>query len=286
MQFRGIFMRIIKADIISREVPRLAVEANYFLGSDMRNALQKGLDEEKSEVGKEIFQQLINNANIAAKEKMPICQDTGFAVVFIDIGNEVHIDGDIYDAVNKGISQGYKDGYLRKSIVENPFDRVNTGNNTPAVVHLRFVPGDKVKIIVAPKGGGSENMSKINMLKPADGIEGVVDFVLNTVDQAGANPCPPIIVGVGIGGTFEKAALLAKRSLLRPINDRNSDEKIAELEDELLKKVNQLGIGPLGLGGIKTALSVKIEIFPCHIASLPVAVNLNCHAARHKECII
>ena len=279
-------MRKIKPETITNAVAELAVDANYNLGDDMRRALERGLEDEESSIGKEIFSQILENADIAANEEMPICQDTGFAVVFVEIGKNVYVDGDINEAINEGIRQGYKEGYLRKSIVDDPITRENTGDNTPAVIHTDIVPGDKIKIIVAPKGGGSENMSQIKMLKPSDGVEGIKNFVLNTVEEAGANPCPPIIVGVGIGGTFEKAAYLSKKSLMRPVDDTHPEEHIAELEEELRQEVNKLGIGPQGLGGTQTALAVKIEKFPCHIAALPVAVNLNCHAARHKEIII
>lgn len=279
-------MREIDPEVITTSVARLVKEANYFLGEDMVRALKRASEEEESPVGKEIFNQIIENAKIAAEEEVPICQDTGVVVVFLEVGNEVYIKGDIYQAVNAGVRRGYREGYLRKSMVKSPINRVNTGDNTPAVIHTKIVPGDKLKIIVAPKGGGSENMSIVRMLKPSDGIEGIKEFVLKTIREAGANPCPPIIVGIGLGGTLEKAALLAKEALLRPLDDSNPDPEVARLEDELLEEINKLGIGPQGLGGIKTALAVKIETFPCHIASLPVAINLNCHVARHKEVII
>lgn len=279
-------MREISIEKIKSTVAKLVQDANFYLGDDMLKALNEGMEEEESEIGQDIFKQILENAEIAKRNKVPICQDTGLAVIFLEIGNEVHINGDIYQAVNEGIKTGYKEGFLRKSIVENPINRVNTDDNTPAVIHSKIVPGDKLKIIAAPKGGGSENMSKIAMLKPADGVEGIKDFVVKTVEQAGANPCPPIIVGVGIGGSFEKAAVMAKEALLRPVNDSHPDPKTKKLEEELLKDINNLGIGPQGLGGRKTALAVKINTFPCHIASLPVAVNINCHAARHKEIII
>lgn len=230
------------------------------------------------------MKQLITNAEIARENKVPMCQDTGFAVIFVELGQEVSITGgNLYDAINAGVRKGYTDGYLRKSIVGHPLDRKNTGDNTPAVIHTSIVPGDKLKITVAPKGGGSENMSGIKMLKPAEGIEGVKKFVLEVVKAAGPNPCPPIVVGVGIGGTFEKAALLSKESLLRPLGRPSHLPEVAGLELELRDSINSLGIGPQGLGGKTTALAVHIEVFPCHIASLPVAVNINCHAARHKE---
>ncbi|KAF1084646.1 L(+)-tartrate dehydratase subunit alpha [Sporotomaculum syntrophicum] len=253
----------------------------------MISALQKAYEEEISLTGKEIIKQIIDNANIAEKEEVPMCQDTGFTVVFVELGQDVHIEGGSFeDAIYEGVRRGYTEGYLRKSIVRHPLDRVNTGDNTPAVVYYKLVPGDKLKIMVAPKGGGSENMSAIKMLKPAEGVEGVKQFVLDTVLAAGPNPCPPIIVGVGIGGTFEKAALLAKESLLRAVGKPNPSPELADLERELLISINKLGIGPQGLGGRITALAVHVEVFPTHIASLPVAVNINCHASRHKEIIL
>jgi fumarate hydratase subunit alpha len=230
---------------------------------------------------------LLKNADIARSEDVPMCQDTGFAVVFVELGQDVHIEGGaLEDAINEGVRRGYTEGYLRKSIVGHPLERVNTGDNTPAVIHLKLVPGNKMKITVAPKGGGSENMSGIKMLKPAEGVEGVKKFVLDTVKAAGPNPCPPIIVGVGIGGTFEKCALLAKEALLRPVGTPSHRPEIARLERELLDEINSTGIGPQGLGGRFTALAVHIEIYPVHIASLPVAVNINCHASRHKEIVL
>ncbi len=276
-------MRKIKASKITKVIKNLAMEANFDLNEDILNKFAEAKQNENKDLAKNIFEQLIENAKIASKNEVPICQDTGFAVVFLEIGNKVIIDGNLYEAINEGIRQGYKEGYLRKSIVSDPIIRNNTGDNTPAVIHSEIVNGDKLKIIFAPKGGGSENMSKIKMLKPADGVEGIKNFVINTVKEAGANPCPPIVVGVGIGGTFEKVAYLAKKSLLRPLNDSHPEDHIAKLEDELLVEINKLNIGPQGFGGKNTALGVKIEKFPSHIASLPVAVNLNCHAARHKE---
>ncbi|MGM0410458.1 MAG: fumarate hydratase [Bacillota bacterium] len=279
-------MREIKANKITKVIKNMAMEANFHLNEDIFNKFKEAKNNEDKDLAKNIFEQLIENAKTASKNEMPICQDTGFAVVFLEIGNEVIINGDLNEAINKGVSQGYKEGYLRKSIVSDPIIRNNTGDNTPAVIHSKIVKGDKLKIIFAPKGGGSENMSKIKMLKPADGVDGIKKFVINTVKEAGANPCPPVIVGIGIGGTFEKVAYLAKKSLLRPLNDSHPEKHIAKLEDELLTEINKLNIGPQGFGGRNTALGVKIEKFPCHIASLPVAVNLNCHAARHKEKII
>ncbi len=279
-------MREIKCSEITAAVSDLVQDTNYYLPKDVMNAIKSGKKQEKSSVGTEIFDQIIENNKIAGEEKMPICQDTGIVVIFLEIGNQVFIDGDIYQAINDGVKKGYEDGYLRKSVVEGPFNRVNTGDNTPAIIHTKIVSGDKLKLIVAPKGGGSENMSLVKMLKPSDGIDGVKKLVLKTVEEAGANPCPPIIVGVGVGGTFEKAALLAKEALMRPIDESNTDPEIAELEKNLLEEVNKLGIGPQGLGGTQTALAVKVNTFPCHIASLPVAININCHVARHKEIVL
>lgn len=279
-------MREINCSQITEAVAELVKDANYNLPEDVLDVIKSGKEEEISPVGKEIFNQIIENNKIAREKQVPICQDTGLVVVFLDIGNEVHLSGDIYQAVNKGVRKGYEEGYLRKSVVKDPFKRENTGDNTPAVIHTRIVPGDRIKITAAPKGGGSENMSLVKMLKPSDGIEGVKSLVLKTVKEAGANPCPPIIVGIGVGGSFEKAALLAKEALMRPVDDNNPDSEIASLEKELLESINKLGIGPQGLGGTQTALTVKINTYPCHIASLPVAININCHVARHKEVII
>lgn len=280
-------MREIPTAKITQEVKRLCIEANYFLGQDVLQAFHTFRDKEESPLGKDILDQLIENANIAASEEVPICQDTGFAVIFIELGQDVRLIGeDVAEAVNEGVRQGYTEGYLRKSIVKDPLHRVNTGDNTPAILYTDIVPGDQVKIIVAPKGGGSENMSWIKMLKPADGAEGVKDFVIETVQFAGSNPCPPIIIGVGIGGTFDKCAQLAKKALLRELGTSHPDPYYADMEKELLDKVNNLGIGPQGLGGRTTALGVHIEMHPCHIASLPAAVNIQCHVARHKSVVI
>ncbi len=253
----------------------------------MQHAFENALQTEISLTGKDILKQLLENARIARENDVPMCQDTGFAVVFLELGQEVNITGGfLYDAVNEGVRKGYTEGYLRKSIVNHPLQRINTGDNTPAVIHTTVVPGDKLTITVAPKGGGSENMSAIRMLKPAEGREGVKKFILETVKNAGPNPCPPIIVGVGMGGTFEKAALLAKQALLRPLGEPHPEPDIADLESELLEEINKTGIGPQGLGGKTTALAVHILTYPCHIASLPVAVNINCHAARHKKAVL
>lgn len=280
-------MRLVDAATITATVAELCQKANYELGEDVLAAFKEALGQEISLTGKDVLQQLLENARIAREEQVPMCQDTGFAVVFLEVGQEVVITGgDLYEAVNEGVRRGYQEGYLRKSIVDHPLRRKNTGDNTPAVIHTRIVPGDKLKIIVAPKGGGSENMSGLRMLKPAEGVEGVKKFVIEQVRAAGPNPCPPVVVGVGIGGTFEKAALLAKEALLRPLGQPHPDTEIACLERELLEAINNLGIGPQGLGGRTTALAVHVEVFPCHIASLPVAVNINCHASRHKEAIL
>ena len=280
-------MKEINLEKVISEVERLCTESNYFLDEKIMDRLKKAFDTEVSDTGKNILGQIIENDEIAGEEQVPMCQDTGLTVVFLEIGTEVKISGDIYEAVNEGVRRGYKNGYLRKSMVEHPLDRINTKDNTPAVIHTKLIPGsDKLKIIVAPKGGGSENMSLVKMLKPADGIDGVKKLVIETVLNAGGNPCPPIIVGVGIGGSFEKAALLAKEALLRDIEDKSDDLLDRKLEEELLELINKTGVGPMGLGGTNTALAVKVNSYPCHIASLPVAVNINCHSARHKEVIL
>ncbi|MBC7347373.1 MAG: fumarate hydratase [Clostridia bacterium] len=269
---------------VVRAVAGLCQEANFYLGEDVKKALEESLARETSPTGRDVLKQILANIDIAAREQMPLCQDTGVAVVFLEVGQEVHFTGGyLYDAVNEGVRKGYTEGYLRRSMVDHPFLRRNTGDNTPAVIHTSIVPGDGLKITLAPKGGGSENMSALAMLTPAAGEEGVKKFVLETVRKAGPNPCPPVVVGVGIGGDFEKCALLAKEALLRPLGRPSPREDVARLERELLVAINKLGIGPQGFGGNITALAVHIEIFPCHIASLPVAVNLNCHAARHKS---
>lgn len=280
-------MKTINSDDITKAVKQMCMEANYYLGEDVLNAFNKALKEEKSAAGVSVMEQLIENANIAKNEQVPMCQDTGFAVFFVELGQDVHIaGGTLKDAINEGVRQGYTEGFLRKSIVSDPLKRVNTKDNTPAVVHIEVVKGENLKITIAPKGGGSENMSGLKMLKPSEGVKGIKDFVIERVSQAGSNPCPPIVVGVGIGGTFEVAAMLAKKALLRELGEHHPDPDTAELEKELLEKVNNLGIGPQGFGGRVTALAVNIEKHPCHIASLPVAVNINCHAHRHKEVIL
>ncbi|MCK5008895.1 MAG: fumarate hydratase [Deltaproteobacteria bacterium] len=279
-------MKTIGFDDIVKKVKAACMSANFELGEDVITAFKKTKETEESPVGKEILEQLIENATIAKEEKIAMCQDTGFAVFFVEIGDEVKVSGgNLVEAINEGVRQGYKEGYLRKSIC-HPFTRKNTGDNTPAIVHLDMVPGDQLKIIVAPKGGGSENMSRVTMLKPSDGIEGIKRFVVERVRESGANPCPPLVIGVGIGGTFEKAALIAKKALLRPVGSKNPDPELVSLEEELLVEINDLGVGPQGLGGRTTALAVHVNMHPCHIASLPVAVNINCHASRHKEIVL
>ena len=281
------FVREIEAAKITDTVKRLCIQANVILPEDVKNCIIKRKSEENWAPAREILDRIEENFELAAAENVPICQDTGVACVFLEIGQEVHIaGGDITQAVNEGVRQGYAEGYLRKSVVRDPLDRVNTGDNTPAMIYYDIVPGDKIKITVAPKGFGSENMSQIKMLRPSDGIEGVKAFVLKAVEEAGPNPCPPIIVGVGIGGTFDKAALLAKKALLRVTGTPSADPLYAKLEEELLEKINALGIGPQGFGGKTTALAVAVEHYPTHIAGLPVAVNINCHVARHKTEVI
>lgn len=281
-------MREISSVDITEIVARLCQEANFDLGADVLDSLKQARGKEESPLGQQVLDQILQNDSIATNERIPICQDCGTAVVFLEVGQDAHIiGGDLYTAVEEGVRQGYKEGYLRKSIVDQPFSaRVNTKDNTPAVIHLDMVPGNRLKIIVMPKGGGSENMSRLAMLTPAKGRQGVIDFVVNSVAEAGSNPCPPVIVGVGIGGTADKAMILAKKALLRRVGEPNPDPEIAELEREVLERVNSLGIGPQGFGGRTTALAVHVEVFPTHIAMLPVAVNLQCHAARHKEAVL
>jgi len=280
-------MREISVETIIEHIKEMCMEANFVLCDDIKEALDEYKEQEVSETGKNILFDIIKNAEIAETEKVPMCQDTGMAVVFVELGQEVIIkDGLLEDAINEGIRRGYDEGYLRKSVVNDPLLRVNTKDNTPGVIHYEIVPGDQIKLTVAPKGFGSENMSRMKMLKPSDGIEGVKEFVLETVSLAGPNPCPPIIVGVGIGGTIEKAALIAKKSLMRDIRSKNPLEHIAELEKELLEGINKLGIGPQGLGGLTTSLGVNVEVYPTHIAGLPVVVNINCHATRHMTRVL
>ena len=279
-------MRTIHASLLTDTIASLCVEANCRLPEDMRRSIENARNEEKWDTARGILDKIIENYNIADEKFVPICQDTGVCCVFLKIGTDVHIEGDLIEAVNEGVRRGYRDGYLRKSVVGDPLRRVNTGDNTPAMLYTELVPGDKLELTVAPKGFGSENMSKLAMLKPSDGVEGVKDFVVKTVEEAGPNPCPPIVVGVGIGGTFDKAALLAKKALMRSTDERNKDEYYAALEAELLDRINALGIGPQGFGGRTTALAVSIETMPTHIAGLPVAVNINCHVTRHRTVIL
>jgi len=279
-------IREISSKKITEVVRDLCIDANYNLGDDVLRAFDKAIQTEDSAPGREVLKELKENARIARDEKAPICQDCGLAVVFVEIGQDVHItDGNLNEAINEGVRQGYKDGYLRNSAC-HPFTRKNTGDNTPAIIHIEIVPGDKMKIIFAPKGGGAENMSRVTMLTPAVGIEGMKDFVVTRVKESGSNPCPPTVIGVGVGGTFERSAILAKKTILRDIGDRNPDPELAKIEEEILTRINKLGIGPMGYGGNTTSLDVFLEIEPCHIASLPVAVNIQCHAARHKKVII
>ena len=281
-------MKEISVKEIEKEVSRLCMEAAYDLPKDVENLIREGKEKEESSFGNYCLEKIIENFELAHKDQVAMCQDTGLIVIFLEIGQDVHIvDGDLTEAINKGVADGYIRGYLRKSVVNDPvFERKNTGNNAPAVIHTEIVPGDNIKIQVVPKGAGSENMSTLKMLKPAEGLEGVKDFIIDSVTKAGGNPCPPIIVGVGIGGTTEKSTLLAKTALARKAGDPNPNPRYAALEQELLEKINKLGIGPQGFGGRVTALAVHIEYYPTHIATLPVAVNLNCHAARHKEVIL
>ena len=276
-------MRIINSSEITNIVKDMCIEANIYLGNDVKNAIRAYEKEEESILGKNILNILMKNCEIAEEKHIPICQDTGMAVFFVSIGQDVHIEGmNITDAINEGVRQGYLEGYLRKSVVY-PIDRINTKDNTPAIIHYDIVEGDNITIEFAPKGFGSENMSKLKMLKPSDGVNGIKQFIIETVKEAGPNPCPPIVVGVGIGGTVEKCAQIAKKSLLRELGNHNEDETIKQLEIDILKDINNLGIGPQGLGGNTTALAVNIEAFPTHIAGLPVVVNINCHASRHKK---
>ena len=281
-------IRQIKAETVTQTVKQLFLDCNYFIGKDIMTALEKARENEKSKVGKSVLTQIIENDKLAAKEEVPLCQDTGMAILFVEYGDKVVIeDGSFEDAVNEGVRQAYKDGYLRKSVVNDPvFDRLNTKDNTPAIIHTRIVKGDKIKITAGGKGVGSENMSAIKMLTPSYGIEGVKKFILDTVRTAGPNPCPPIVVGVGIGGTFERCAQLAKKATFRAIDTHNEDERYAKLEDELLESINKMGFGPAGLGGTTTAIGVNIETSPTHIAGMPVAVNICCHAARHASAEI
>lgn len=280
-------MREVNVSIITDNIKEMCIEANHFLTDDMKNVFENAVKNEESALGKQVLGQLEENLKIAGKDMIPICQDTGMAVVFINVGQDVHLTGgDITDAINEGVRRGYVEGYLRKSVVKDPIYRENTKDNTPAVIHFNIVPGDKVDITVAPKGFGSENMSRVFMLKPADGIEGVKEAILTAVKDAGPNACPPMVVGVGIGGTFEKCAYLAKKALTRDLNEESPVEYVRDLEKEMLEKINKLGIGPGGLGGTQTALAINIETYPTHIAGLPVAVNICCHVNRHSHRVI
>ena len=279
-------MRTIQASKVTEVIRKLCIEANCHLSADLKERISTCRACETFPVAQGILDQIIENYNIADENSVPVCQDTGMACVFIDIGQEVYVEGNLEEAIHEGVRQGYKDGYLRKSVVRDPLDRVNTGDNTPAMIYYNIVSGDQIKITVAPKGFGSENMSQIKMLKPSDGLEGVKEFVVKVVEEAGPNPCPPIVVGVGVGGTFDKAAFMAKKALTRAVDVRNDDPFYAALEEELLEKINALGIGPQGFGGRTTALAVNIEKCPTHIAGLPVAVNINCHVTRHQSEVI
>lgn len=280
-------MRDVNVSEITKNIKEMCIEANHFLSEDMKKVFKNAVDSEESPLGKQVLNQLNENLSIAASDMIPICQDTGMAVIFINVGQEVHFTGgDITDAINEGVRKGYVEGYLRKSVVSDPLIRENTKDNTPAVIHYSIVPGDKVEITVAPKGFGSENMSRVFMLKPADGIEGVKNAILTAVKDAGPNACPPMVVGVGIGGTFEKCAILAKKALTRNLEEKSDIEYIRNLESEMLEKINKLGIGPGGLGGTQTALAVNIETYPTHIAGLPVAVNICCHVNRHVKRVL
>ena len=280
-------IRTVQTEIITETIKKMSIEANYSLSSDMVKAMRKAEEKEESVLGKQILAQLQDNLEIAASDMIPICQDTGMAVVFLEVGQDVHFEGGSFeDAVNEGVRRGYTEGFLRKSVVGDPILRENTKDNTPAVIHTRIVEGDRVKITVAPKGFGSENMSAIRMFKPSAGLQGIKDFIIETVEAAGPNPCPPMVVGVGIGGTFDKAALLAKKALMRPIDSSHPDPFYADLEKEMLDKINELGIGPQGFGGKTTAIGLNIETLPTHIAGMPCAININCHVTRHKTEVI
>lgn len=279
-------MRTIQAREVTQVVRRLCIDANCHLTADLKDRIAACRSCESFPVAQGILDQIIENYNIADANNVPVCQDTGMACVFVDIGQDVHVEGSLEEAIHEGVRQGYADGYLRKSVVRDPLDRINTGDNTPAMIYYNIVSGDKIHITVAPKGFGSENMSQIKMLKPSDGLQGVKDFILKVVEDAGPNPCPPIVVGVGVGGTFDKAAYMAKKALMRSVDERNADPFYAQLEQEMLERVNALGIGPQGFGGKTTAIAVNIEQCPTHIAGLPVAVNINCHVTRHKTEVL
>jgi len=278
-------MREISGDIIREKVKEAVIKANYEIGEDMLQAFQEALEREESPVGKEVLQDLILNARIAKEECIPYCQDTGLVVVFLELGQDVHILGGLRESIEAGVRMGYQEGYLRKSLCD-PLSRKNTGDNTPVIIHTQVVPGDTFRLWVVPKGGGSENMSKVFMLPPSAGVDGIIERVVNTVLEAGPNPCPPTIVGVGIGGNFETCALLAKKALLRPLNSPNPDPQLAQLEERILERINKTGIGPQGLGGRITSFGVHILMMPCHIASLPLGINIQCHANRHREIVL
>ncbi|MFU8793300.1 MAG: fumarate hydratase [Acholeplasmataceae bacterium] len=279
-------MRHIEAKEITNAVKIITMDASVNIGAPFIDVLRDALKKEKSEIGKHVLSQIIENDEIAKQERVPMCQDTGMVVCFVELGYDVHIEGDLYDAINEGVRQAYKDALLRNSVAKHPITRGNTNDNTPAIIHVKLVLGDQIKITLAPKGGGSENMSMVKMLIPSDGIEGIKKLVLHTIFEAGGKPCPPLVVGIGLGGNLEKSALLAKEAIMRELDDVNPDPILANLEKELLEDINQLGVGPMGFGGSTTALAVKINSYPCHIASLPVAINIQCHASRHKHVII
>jgi len=279
-------MRILNLNDVTKAVKDLLLDANVNIGDDVLSKIRDAIKTEKSEIGKTVLKLIEENDLIARRDFVPMCQDTGIVVIFLEIGNQIIFDGDIYDAVNQGVREAYADGFLRKSVVNHPIERTNTKDNTPAIIHTKIIQGDKLKISVAPKGGGSENMSLVKMLIPADGKEGIKKLVLDTIFHSGGKPCPPLVVGIGIGGNLEKAAIIAKEAIFRPINDEAENQFDRELERELLKEINELGVGPMGFGGTTTALAVKVNSYPCHIASLPVAINIQCHAARHKEITI
>ena len=282
----GESMREIKTIEITKVIKELALDANCNIGKSFIDRLREALQKEKSQIGQNVIGQIIENDEIALNDHEPMCQDTGLVVVFVEMGYEVHLDGDLYEAVNQGVREAYDEGLFRKSVVKHPLDRKNTGDNTPAITHVKLVPGEEMKFTLAPKGGGSENMSLVKMLTPAEGIEGVKKLVLHTIFYAGGKPCPPLIVGIGLGGNLEKSALIAKEAIMRELDEVNPDPILAKLEQELLDEINELGVGPMGFGGSTTALAVKIASYPCHIASLPVAINLQCHASRHKSRVL
>lgn len=279
-------MRNITNEVITKAIKTLAMDANYDIGPSFIDTLREALKKEKSDIGKNVLEQIIENDEIAKENREPMCQDTGMVVVFVELGYDVHLEGDLYEAINEGVRQAYNEGFLRKSVAKHPITRGNTNDNTPAVIHVRLVQGNQIKFTLAPKGGGSENMSLVKMLIPSDGVEGIKKLVLHTIFYAGGKPCPPLVVGIGLGGNLEKSAQIAKEAIMRDLDDINPDPVLAKLEKELLDEINTLGVGPMGFGGSTTALAVKINAYPCHIASLPVAINLQCHASRHKSLVI